>query len=156
MRSLTIEEISRKSLSIRLLGTSHVYKVNLNKAVRFKDIQGLEKDELMLVGVVTGKISRGNAKLLCQYNFEDVAINGGFRIKNINFSQSIKFIKNDKDFIKIDFNEIFSNVNIIDMISDELSFYIGFLYGIFSLTGDELILGNHPKPYLAVECGMGA
>jgi hypothetical protein len=54
------------------------------------------------------------------------------------------------------FSEIFSNINIINMISDEVSFYTGFLYGLFSLSSDELKIGNHPKPYLAAECGVGA
>ena len=152
MRSLTIEEISQKSLSIRLINTSHVYKINLHRPVRFSDIQGLERDELLLVGVVAGKISRGNEKLLCQYNFDDVVVNGNFRIKSINFFRDVTFIKDDKNFIKISFSDIFSN---IDKMSDELSFYVGFLYGVFSLSGDELVLGNHPKPYLAAECGVG-
>jgi hypothetical protein len=156
MRSLTIEEISSRSLSIRLIGTSHVYKINLSKIVRFSDIEGLEKDELLLVGVVAGKVSRGNTKLLCQYNFDDTVVTGDFRLKNINFGGDVTFIKNDKSLIKISFGEVFSNINIINMISDELSFYIGFLYGAFSSSSDELVLGNHPKPYLAVESCVGA
>jgi len=156
MRSLTIEEISHRSLSIRLINTSHVHKINLNRVVRFSDIQGLEKDELLLVGVVAGKVSRGNEKLLCQYNLEDIVVGGDFRIKNINFGRGVTFIKNDKSFVKMAFNEIFSNIDIIKRLSDELSFYIGFLYGVFSLASDELILGNHPKPYLAVQGRMRA
>jgi len=151
MRSLTIEDISRKTISIRLIDTSHVYKINLNRVVRFSDIRGLEKDELLLVGVVAGKVSRGNEKLLCQYNFEDMEIAGDFRIKNINFDRHATFIKNDKSLIKVVFSDLFSNINIIDMISDEISFYSGFLYGVFSSSSDEIKIGNHPKPYLAVE-----
>jgi hypothetical protein len=124
--------------------------------VRFSDIQGLEKDELLLAGVVAGKISRGNENLLCQYNFEGVVVSGNFRIKNINFRRDVTFIKDDKNLIKVAFNDIFSNIDFINKISDELSFYIGFLYGVFSLASDELVLGNHPKPYLAAEGRIGA
>ncbi|WP_158903264.1 hypothetical protein [Burkholderia sp. L27(2015)] len=156
MRTLTIEEISHKAVSIRLIGTSHVFRINFNRVVKFSDILGLEKEELLLVGVVAGKVARGNAKLLCQYNFEEMEIAGDFRIKNINFDRYVTFIKNDKSLIKVVFREIFSNMNIINMISDEVSFYAGFLYGVFSLSSDELVLGNHPKPYLAAECGVKA
>src|SRR5271167_4428299 len=100
MRSLTIEEISHRSVYIRLINTSHVYRINLNRAVKFSDILGLEKDELLLIGVVAGKVSRGNEKLLCQYNSEDVVVAGDFRIKNLNFSRDVTFIKNDKTLIK--------------------------------------------------------
>lgn len=156
MRTLVIEDISHKTVSIRLINTSHVYKINFHKVVKFSDIQGLEKDELMLVGIVAGKVARGNDKLLCQYNFEDMEITGDFRIKNINFDLHATFIKNDKRLIKVVFREVFSNMNIINMISDEVSFYTGFLYGVFSLSSDELVLGDHPKPYLAAECGVKA
>jgi len=111
----------------------------------------LEKDELLLVGVMAGKVSRGNNKLLCQYNFEGMEIVDDFRIKNINFDRHVKFIKNDKHLTKVLLSEIFSNVDVIDMMSEEVSFYIGFLYGVFSLSSDELVLDDHPRPYLAVE-----
>ncbi|WP_047249984.1 hypothetical protein [Chromobacterium subtsugae] len=151
MKALTIEDISGEAITIRLVNTAKTYRVGLDRPVRLKDIRGLAKDEILLAGVVAGKVARGNAALLAQYDFSQVAIAGDFRLQSVIFDQNVAFVADENARIAIPYRDLPSNLDVIGKLSDELAFYIGFLYAAFTLPDEELTFQDHPRPYLTLK-----
>ncbi|MGC0153674.1 hypothetical protein ACPRNU_14525 [Chromobacterium vaccinii] len=148
MTTLTIDDITPEAIMVRLVNTAKIYRVPLDKAVRLSSLEGLPRDEILLAGVVAGKVARGRPALQAQYDFRDVAIDGDFRLKDIVFERSVGFVSDDTERVGIPYKDLLSNLDVIQRLSDELAFYIGFLYATFSLPDAGLTFHSHPRPYL--------
>ena len=59
MTTLTIDDITPEAIMVRLVNTAKIYRVPLDKAVRLSSLEGLPRDEILLAGVVAGKVARG-------------------------------------------------------------------------------------------------
>ncbi|OHX12449.1 hypothetical protein [Chromobacterium sphagni] len=151
MKPLTIEDIDGDAITIRLVNTAKTYRIALDKMVKLQDIQGLDKDEILLAGVVAGKVARRHPPLLAQYDFSQIAIGGDFRLKSIAFDKNVSFVADESARVSIPCRDLLSNLDVIGKLSDELAFYIGFLYAAFILPDAELTFQDHPRPYLTLK-----
>jgi hypothetical protein len=146
MTSLTIEDISEKKITLRIKNTSKTFDINLNKKIEFSEINGLPKDQIISIGFISGKVAKNNY-LICQsYDFTKIKVSGKFIIKEINFFRNIKF-KHQNKVLCFDYKDFLGMTEIIDNISEEMCFYIGFLYGSFSSEEDK---NHNPKIYFSI------
>ncbi|AXE29572.1 hypothetical protein DK842_06435 [Chromobacterium phragmitis] len=151
MNELTIEDIDADAITIRLVNTAKTYRVGLDRAIKREVLRGLPRDEILLAGVVAGKVARKRPALLAQYDFSDVAIAGAFRPQHVVFEHSVGFVENDEARIKLPFRELLGNLDAISRLSDAAAFYLGFSYALFALPGEALAFDDHPRPYLKLK-----
>ncbi|AAQ58243.1 hypothetical protein [Chromobacterium violaceum] len=151
MSALTIEDIDADAITIRLVNTAKTYLVPLDRVIRLQCLQGLPRDEILLAGVVAGKVARRRPALLAQYDFSDVAVCGDFRPQHVVFDRSVGFVAGGETRVDLPFRELLGNLDAISRLSDEAAFYLGFSYALFALPGEELSFGDHPRPYLKLK-----
>ncbi|KIA79032.1 hypothetical protein QR66_18230 [Chromobacterium piscinae] len=151
MSALTIEDIDADAITVRLVNTAQTYRLSLERQVRLADLRGLPRDEILLAGVVAGKVARKRPALLAQYDFSDVAVAGDFRPQHVVFDHSVGFVENGDTRVQLPFRELLGNLDAISRLSDEMAFYLGFSYALFALPGETLAFGDHARPYLKLK-----
>ncbi|CAN5422172.1 hypothetical protein BH10PSE19_BH10PSE19_00260 [soil metagenome] len=148
MSILTIENINENVVTIRINNTSRSYNIDLTKKIKLSDLYGLEKDEILLIGLMAGKIAEKNKVLLKNFDFKKLSLGDNLKLKEIVFDSTVTFIKEKKHLFEIAYKRLLSNIDVLTSISDDLAFYIGFLYGLFVFTKNEFTLSKIPKPYV--------
>ncbi|AOZ50734.1 hypothetical protein [Chromobacterium vaccinii] len=151
MSALTIEDIDADAITIRLVNTAKTYLVPLDRVIRLQCLQGLPRDEILLAGVLAGKVARKRPALLAQYDFSDVAVSGDFRPQHVVFERSVGFLADGDARVDLPFRELLGNLDAISRLSDEAAFYLGFSYALFALPGEDLAFDDHPRPYLTLK-----
>jgi hypothetical protein len=151
MNNIAIDDITGSVLSIRLINSRHVYKVNLKKAFSFSKIKGLVNEEILLVGIFSGKNYCDSEFSVDGYDFSKIILGGEYSLRSINFGRDVTFSKPGHHFLVVNYKDVFGNPDIIKKIPGEICYFLGFIYGAFSLSNNPISLGDYPRPYLKLE-----